>query len=61
MKLRNYSESKINENIDAMLADVIYYEALDRMPAGRIVRVNAHGMSRNDLFNKIIEIINSFK
>ncbi len=61
MKLRGYPESKINENIDAMLADTIYYESLDRLPAGRIIKLNAYNMSVDDLLKNIIELINSFK
>ncbi len=36
LKDRGYSELKVRENIDAQLSGTIYYESLERLPAGRI-------------------------
>lgn len=36
---RGYGMEKIDENIGAQRADIIYYEALERLPASRIIKV----------------------
>ncbi len=43
---RGYNEDKIRENLDALRAEIIYSEALDVMPAGRIhkIRVEEGGI-----------------
>lgn len=39
LRMRGYNEAKISENLDALRADIIYAEALEAMPAGRIHKV----------------------
>ncbi|HLH85497.1 MAG TPA: AAA family ATPase [Thermoplasmataceae archaeon] len=41
LEARGYNSEKIAENIDALMSDVIYYEALALLPSPRIYRVNA--------------------
>ena len=42
---RGYGQEKIDDNIGAQRAEVIYYEALEHLPASRIIRVaNDDGM-----------------
>ncbi len=53
MRLSNYTESKIKENLDAELADVIFYEALDGLPESRIFRVDLSGMDYNASVKKV--------
>ncbi len=57
---RGYSNLKIEENIDALLSDSIFYESLDRVPGNRIMIVNTtNGLSAEE-FQKISEFIKRF-
>ncbi|MEM0158269.1 MAG: AAA family ATPase [Thermoplasmataceae archaeon] len=60
LRSRSYSNEKILENIDALISDVIYYEALEALPSPRIHRVfNTEG----DLYktaSKVRQIIDAF-
>lgn len=57
MEERGYSIEKINENLDAQMADIIYYEALDRLPANRIHIINERSRNIGDIYNEVIHII----
>ncbi|MCL5679169.1 MAG: AAA family ATPase [Candidatus Thermoplasmatota archaeon] len=54
---RGYSREKVEENIGAMLSDSIYYEALDRLPAGRIFKVSTDGENEGAVLARVMEII----
>ena len=56
LEKRGYSGLKIEENIDAILSDSIFYESLDRLPRNRIMIVN----TTNDLIAKDMEKISEF-
>jgi adenylate kinase len=57
MELRGYSQQKINENLDAQRAQTIYYEALDRLPAGRIYIIEEKSRNLGEVFQDIISIL----
>ena len=60
LEKRGYSGVKIEENIDAILSDSIFYESLDRLPRNRIMIVNTtNGLSAEDM-EKISEFIKRF-
>ena len=54
---RGYSREKIEENIDVMLSDSIYYEALDRLPAGRIFTVSTDSKNEGAVLARVMSII----
>ena len=54
---RGYSREKVEENIGVMLSDSIYYEALDRLPAGRIFTVSTDGENEGAVLSRVMEII----
>lgn len=54
---RGYSEAKISENIDALRADVIYSEALEILPAGKIHRVQVEENKIEDALVKCMKLI----
>ncbi|MHB1708425.1 MAG: AAA family ATPase [Thermoplasmataceae archaeon] len=54
---RGYSREKVQENIDVMLSDSIYYEALDRLPAGRIFTVSTDSESEMAVLDRVMGII----
>jgi adenylate kinase len=60
MASRNYDREKIDENIDSYLADVIYYEALERLPSVRIYRVFSEEGKLDEIVNKIVSLLHSF-
>lgn len=43
LKKRGYAESKIEENLDAQMAGITYYESLERLPATRIHFIDTSG------------------
>lgn len=57
MELRGYSREKINENLDAQRAQTIYYEALDRIPAGRIFIIEEKSRDLDAVFCDIASIL----
>ncbi len=57
MEKRGYSREKINENLDAQMAEVIYYESLDRLPADRIYMINECSRNIEDIYKEVIYII----
>lgn len=59
LKQRGYSESKINENIDAQNSDIIYQEALDLIPSVRIHRIDTSLISPGEIADRLIEILNN--
>ena len=54
---RGYSREKLEENIGVMLSNSIYYEALDRLPAGRIFTVSTDGESEWAVLARVMAII----
>ncbi len=61
LKTRGYSDDKINENIDSQRAEIIYYEALERLPAGRIHIIHEKSRSIEDIYNDVVSIISRVK
>jgi adenylate kinase len=57
MLARGYPEEKIMENIDAQRSGVIYFEAIDRLPANHIYTVKENSRGINDVFKDVIDII----
>ncbi len=57
---RGYDLSKINENLDAQRSEVIYSEAMERLPANRIMVIDCSSRSIEDIaamaigFRKVI-------
>ncbi|MCW6168230.1 MAG: hypothetical protein LVQ96_01705 [Thermoplasmatales archaeon] len=58
---RGYSKEKIEENIDALLSDTIYYESLEFLPAPLIRKVKVTENNLDDAVLKCVEVINSFQ
>lgn len=58
---RGYSEDKIEENLDALRADVIYSEALQALPSGRIHRITVEEGGLHEAFLKCRDLILSSK
>lgn len=60
MKLAGYSREKIAENIEASQIEIFRSEALDALPAGRIVTCDLSGKNISEavstVMNKIIEV-----
>ena len=54
---RKYSREKISENIDALRSDTIYYEALEKLPSGRIHRIKVEEGGIDLALEKCIELI----
>ena len=54
---RGYSLEKLEENIGVMLSDSIYYETLDRLPAGRIFTVSTDGENEEAVLARVMAII----
>ena len=54
---RGYSREKIEENIEVMLSGSIYYEALDRLPGGRIFTVNTDSENEEAVLARVMTII----
>ncbi len=54
---RGYSREKIEENIDVMLSGSIYYEALDRLRAGRIFTVSTDSENEGAVLARVMSII----
>ncbi len=57
MRGRGYSDSKINENLDAQRSDTIYYEALDHLPENHIFIINEDSRNINSVFNEVLNLI----
>ena len=57
---RGYSREKIEENMDALLADSIYYEALERLPSVRIYRISNPEGELDETVNKTVSLLKSF-
>lgn len=57
LKERGYSDEKIAENIEAQNSDVIYHEALDRVPATKITRLDSTGLTINEIAERIAGLI----
>ncbi len=57
MRKRGYSDSKINENLDAQRSDTIYYEALDHLPENHIFIINENSRNINSVFNEVLNLI----
>ncbi|MHB8360902.1 MAG: AAA family ATPase [Thermoplasmataceae archaeon] len=61
LKLREYSKEKIEENLDALRSDSIFSEALDRIPATRIMRIDTtNGIDERGM-NRILLFIEQYK
>lgn len=56
LKDRGYSESKIMENTEAQISGTIYYESLDRVPSGRITRIDTTACSPESSADTVISI-----
>ncbi len=61
LEKRNYSPGKISENLDALRSDTIYYEALEKLPAGRISRIKVTEGRMDLALSKFVELIESYK
>lgn len=59
LKAREYPESKISENIEVQECDIIYYEALERIPSGRIYRIDCTGYDPHEIAGRIDDILNT--
>ena len=57
MEMRGYTENKIDENLDAQRAGIIYYEALERLPAGRIHILEERSRNIEEVYRDVISII----
>ncbi|WP_337860732.1 adenylate kinase family protein [Ferroplasma sp.] len=57
MHARGYPEEKIEENIDAQLSGLIYFEAADRLPANHIYTIKENSRSIDEVFKEVIGII----
>ncbi|MHB1492751.1 MAG: AAA family ATPase [Thermoplasmataceae archaeon] len=53
---RGYPDSKIEENLEAAMSNTIFYEALDRLPLTRIMRVD----TTNDIDEEKLNTISLF-
>ena len=51
---RGYDLSKINENLDAQRSEVIYSEAMERLPANRILVIDCSSRSIEDIASMAI-------
>ena len=58
---RGYSKEKIEENMDALVSDTIYYESLEFLPAPLIRKVNVIENDVDAAVLKCIEVINTFQ
>lgn len=56
---RKYPESKIAENLDVQESGIIYYEALEKLPSGRIFRIDCTGADPHEVAGKIEAILKS--
>lgn len=56
---RKYSEGKILENLETQSADIIFYEALERHPSSKIFRINTTLLSKEEVAERILAILNS--
>ncbi len=54
---RGYPKSKIDENVDVQLSGILYFEALDRLPAGRILRIDTCSMGADEVVERIIQFV----
>jgi adenylate kinase len=54
---RRYDREKIEANIDSLLSDTIYYEALDLIPSGRIFRIDTSDISPEDVAERVAKIM----
>lgn len=61
LKNRGYDDSKIRENIDALRADVIYSESLEKLPAGRIHRIKVKEGAVEEAYARCRDLIFSPK
>lgn len=53
LKKRGYPPVKIQENIEVQMSDLIYLEALEKMPSTRIARIDCSAISVIDAAAKI--------
>ena len=58
---RGYSMEKVEENLDALRSDIIYQEALERLPSSRIHRIKVVEGNPELTALKIIDFIKSSK
>ncbi len=58
---RGYSKEKIEENMDALISDTIYYESLEFLPAPLIRKVNVIENDVDAAVVKCIEVIDIFQ
>lgn len=56
---RGYSEAKIAENLESQDSDIIYQEALDRHPAGRIFRIAIDALSPEEVAARLESVLRS--
>ena len=57
MMARGYPDAKIAENLEVQRSETIRFEALETVPSGRIFTVNASGLSREQTFGIVSELI----
>lgn len=57
LEARRYSPAKIRENMDVMRSDVIYREALERLPAGRIHRIVVKENCLEEALSQCVDLI----
>lgn len=54
---RGYSSEKIEENVDALRSDVIYQEALEKLPSTRILRIKVSEGQPDIVLNMALQFI----
>ncbi len=57
MASRGYIQSKIDENIDAQRSEIVYYEAVDRLPKNHIFLIKEDSRSIDEVFKDVLNII----
>ena len=60
LRERGYPGSKIEQNLDAAMSNTIFYEALDRLPLTRIMRVNTTNGIDEEKLNTILLFIKKY-
>ena len=58
---RGYSKEKVEENLDALRSDIIYREALERLPSSRIHRIKVAEGNPELTALKIVEFLRPSK
>lgn len=57
---RGYTVEKINDNLDALMSDSIYYESLESLPAPLIKKITVKEYDTNGTASACAKIVNDF-